>query len=176
MNAALRTPLTILAAAVIGAAIGITAILWLQQPPPTIEKRPAFSLPDLQGQARSISEWDGHVVVLNFWATWCAPCREEIPLFNEIQRRFYDDGVRFVGVAIDDLELIRGFIAQVPLDYPSLYGMTEALDVSAAYGNDRGTLPYTVIIDRNGNIVERFIGQIYADDLTPALRQAIRQR
>lgn len=176
MSAAIRTPITILLAAVIGAVIGITAILWLQQPPPDVTQRPTFTLPDLEGQPRSISEWDGQVVVLNFWATWCAPCREEIPLFNEIQQRFYDDGVRFVGVAIDDLELIQGFLATVPMEYPSLFGMTSALDVSAAYGNDRGTLPYTVVIDRRGNIAERFIGQIYAEDLVPVLQKAIRQR
>lgn len=176
MTPAIRTPITILLAAVIGAVIGITAILWLQQPPPDATQRPAFTLPDLEGQSRSISEWDGQVVVLNFWATWCAPCREEIPLFNEIQQRFYDDGVRFVGVAIDDLELIQGFLATVPMQYPSLYGMTSALDVSAAYGNDRGTLPYTVVIDRRGNIIERFVGQIYANDLVPVLHKAIWQR
>lgn len=176
MNPAIRTPLTILFAAVIGAIIGITAILWLQKTPETITQRPEFTLPDLQGQALSISDWDGQVVVLNFWATWCTPCREEIPLLNELQQRFYDDGVRFVGVAIDDLEPIRGFLAQVPMNYPTVYGMTEALDVSAAYGNDRGTLPYTVIIDRQGNIIERFMGQIYAEDLVPVLEKAIRQR
>lgn len=170
MSGGLRIALSVLLAAVIGAGGGIVAVSWLQQGPQQVVQRPAFSLPELDGPVRHINEWDGEVVVLNFWATWCTPCREEIPLFTQLQNDFADQGVRFLGVAIDDPEPIRGFLAQVTMDYPTLYGMESALDVAADYGNERGTLPYTVVIDRNGEIVMRASGQLHEPDLRPILR------
>jgi thiol-disulfide isomerase/thioredoxin len=169
MNTGLRTALTVLLAAVIGAGGGIFAVSWLQQDPQALTQRPDFSLPEFDGPIRDISEWDGEVIVLNFWATWCTPCREEIPLFTRLQAEFAPRGVRFLGIAIDDPEPIRGFLAQVNMGYPTLYGMQSALDVAADYGNDRGTLPYTVVIDRDGDIVMRASGQLHEPDLRPIL-------
>ena len=169
MSGGLRTALTVLFAALIGAGGGILAVIWLQSPAEPTMKRPDFTLPALDGTRRSIDEWDGEVVVLNFWATWCTPCRKEIPLFSQLQDEFSDDGIRFLGVAIDDPEPVRGFLAEVPMSYPTLYGMESALDVAAAYGNDRGTLPYTVIIGRDGDILQRFSGELHDPDLRPVL-------
>jgi thiol-disulfide isomerase/thioredoxin len=169
MSTGVRTAVTVLLAALIGAAAGITAVVWLQTPPDDPPPRPDFTLPVLDGGERNIGEWDGKVVVLNFWATWCAPCRREIPLFSQLHTAYQDQGVRFLGVAIDDPEPIRGFLDQVPMAYPTFYGMESALDVAAAYGNQRGTLPYTVIIDQNGRIVERFSGELHEPDLRPIL-------
>ena len=169
MSGGLRTALTVLVAALIGAGGGIAAVIWLQQTPEETVQRPDFTLPDMTGERRSIEEWDDQIVVLNFWATWCAPCREEIPLFTDLQAEYADAGVRFLGVAIDDREPIRGFTEQVEMGYPTLYGMEDALDVAAAYGNDRGTLPYTVIIDTDGRIHERFSGQLHEPELRPIL-------
>ncbi|MDR9433711.1 MAG: TlpA disulfide reductase family protein [Spiribacter sp.] len=169
MSSGLRTALTVLLAAVIGAGGGIFAVAWLQQSPEGPITRPLFSLPELDGPRRSISDWDGEVIVLNFWATWCTPCREEIPLFTQLQTEFADAGVQFLGIAIDDPEPMRGFLAQVNMGYPTLYGMQSALDVAAAYGNDRGTLPYTVIIDRNGHIIQTMSGQLHEPQLRPIL-------
>ena len=174
MTTGLRTALTVLLAAVIGAGSGILAVSWLQRSPEADRHRPDFTLPDLSGEPRHISEWDGNVVVLNFWATWCSPCREEIPLFTRLQREFRSAGIRFLGVAIDDPEPIRGFTQQVAMGYPTLHGMETALDVAAAYGNTRGTLPYTVVIDRDGRIVERFSGQLHEPDLRPLLQDMAR--
>ncbi|QGM20929.1 redoxin domain-containing protein [Spiribacter sp. 2438] len=170
MSSGVRTAVTILLAAVIGAASGILAVYWFQQGgEPDAPPRPAFTLPDLDGERRSISEWDDHIVVLNFWATWCAPCREEIPLFTRLHEEFADRDVRFLGVAIDDPEPIRTFLGEVRMGYTTLYGMETALDVTAAYGNERGTLPYTVIISRDGRILQRFSGQLHEEDLRPVL-------
>ena len=105
MTGGLRAALTVLLAAVIGAGGGVAAVIWLQQAPEETVQRPDFTLPDLAGERRRIAEWDGDIVVLNFWATWCAPCREEIPLFTELQTAFDDQGVQFLGVAIDDPEV-----------------------------------------------------------------------
>ncbi len=169
MTAGVRTALTVLLAAVIGAGGGILAALWIQQAPEDAPYRTDFTLPQLDGPERSINEWDGDVVVLNFWATWCTPCREEIPLFSALHEEFSPQGVHFLGLAIDDPEPMRAFLAQVEMSYPTLYGMESALDIAAAYGNDRGTLPYTVIIDRDGRVIEQFIGQLHEPDLRPLL-------
>lgn len=169
MSAGVRIALTVLLAAVVGAGGGILAVLWLQDSSAAETVRPDFTLETIDDGRRSIDEWDGRIIVLNFWATWCSPCRKEIPLFSRLQNEYRDNGVRFLGVAIDDPEAIRGFLDAVDMDYPSFFGMEGAIDVAAAYGNPRGTLPYTVVIDRDGVIVERFSGQVHEPDLRPLL-------
>jgi thiol-disulfide isomerase/thioredoxin len=123
-------------------------------------RRPDFTLPDEQGVPRGISEWDGKVVVLNFWATWCPPCLHEIPMFMEVQESYAGRGVQFLGVAIDDLDNVKEFTRRVGLNYPTLHGQVAAIQVSQAYGNTQGGLPYTVVIDRQGNIAARHAGAL----------------
>lgn len=115
--------------------------------------RPEFSMPDLEGNNRHISEWDGKVVVLNFWATWCPPCRKELPVFVDLQNQYADQGLQFIGIAVDTPENVQAFFEQLPLNYPNLIGEAEAMKITSIYGNDIGALPYTVIIDRNGKIM-----------------------
>ena len=124
--------------------------------------RPPFELPDMQGVSRHIKTWDGKVLVINFWATWCAPCLREIPVFVELQKKYGDKGLQFVGVAFDDLEAIQGFTknSKIKFNYPILVGEDEAMTIAAVYGNTIGALPYTVIIDRKGKIVHGQIGEI----------------
>ena len=118
----------------------------------TNHRRPNFSLADLNGEVRHVSEWDGKVVVVNFWATWCAPCRKEIPFFNSLQARYADKGLQFVGIAVDDLRAVKRFMEVIPIEYPVLVGDDDAIPIAKAYGNKEGVLPFTVFIDRNGNI------------------------
>ena len=176
MSGGVRIALTVLLAAVVGAGGGILAVLWLQDSSSAETLRPDFTLETLTDGRRSIDEWDGQIVVLNFWATWCAPCRREIPLFSRLQNDYRERGVRFLGIAIDNPQAIREFLDTVDMDYPSFYGMERAIDVAADYGNPRGTLPYTVVINGDGLIVERFSGEIHGSDLRPLLsRLADRQ-
>lgn len=151
----------------LGVAFGAGGILWYQDEPGRV--RPAFTLPDLQGERRSITEWDGEVIVLNFWASWCPPCREEIPLFNALQTRFDGRGVQFLGVAVDRRESIETFLADQPLEYPTLHGIGAAMEVQARYGSDSGALPYTVVIDRDGRIRHVFARQVHEGELGPIL-------
>ena len=116
------------------------------------KQRPDFSLADLDGQLRSISEWDGKVIVLNFWATWCPPCLKEIPEFVLLQTRYQADGLQFIGVALERPEDVRQFVADHGMNYPVLAGELEVIKLAEAYGNRAGALPYTVIIDRNGQV------------------------
>ncbi len=114
--------------------------------------RPDFSLPDVDGKMRSISEWDGKVTVVNFWATWCPPCRREIPAFIELQETYENQGLQFIGVAIDSLEKVQDFIDTMGINYPTLIGENKAIEISNDYGNQFSALPYTAIINRQGNI------------------------
>lgn len=125
-------------------------------------QRPPFELPDMQGVSRHIKTWDGKVLVVNFWATWCAPCLREIPVFVDLQKKYGDKGLQFVGVTFDDLEAIQGFTktSKIQFNYPILVGEDEAMTIAAVYGNTIGALPYTVIIDRKGKIVHGQIGEI----------------
>ena len=125
-------------------------------------QRPPFALPDTAGISRHIKTWDGKVLVINFWATWCGPCLREIPIFIELQKKYGAKGVQFVGVAFDDMEAIQGFTntAKIQFNYPILIGEDEAMTIAATYGNVIGALPYTVIINRQGKIIHGQIGEI----------------
>ena len=111
-----------------------------------------FSLFDLNGELRSLSEWQGKVIAINFWATWCPPCREEIPAFIELQQQYSSEGLQFIGIALQQAEEVRGFIEEFNVNYPSLVGGDDVIKAANRLGNDIGALPYTVIIDRSGNI------------------------
>ena len=122
--------------------------------------RPEFWLPDPQGVRHGISEWDGKLVVMNFWATWCPPCLHEIPIFITLQERYASRGVQFLGVAIDDGDKVRAFVDKIGLNYPTLHGQLDAIEVMGAYGNKSGGLPFTVLIDPSGTIVARHPGPL----------------
>ncbi len=115
-------------------------------------RRPEFTLPDLDGRQRSITEWDGKVVALNFWATWCPPCLKEVPEFVSLQEKYRTQGLQFIGIALQKPEEVREFVAEHGVNYPILAGELEVIKLAEAYGNSIGALPYTVIIDRNGQI------------------------
>ena len=125
---------------------GIDAEAMIGQP------RPAFQLNDLEGQLRDVGEWDGKVLVLNFWATWCPPCRDEIPEFMSLQEELSDQGVQFLGIALEKAEDVMPFYDELAVNYPSLVGQQAVIQVAKRYGNDIGALPYTVIIDKDGII------------------------
>jgi thiol-disulfide isomerase/thioredoxin len=111
-----------------------------------------FSLLDVNGEQRYLSEWQGNVIVINFWATWCAPCREEIPAFIELQNQYAEDGIQFIGIALQQAEDVLEFMEEFNVNYPSLVGGDEVIQIANKLGNTIGALPYTVIIDRGGQI------------------------
>lgn len=127
--------------------------------------RPEFTLADLAGAPRKVSEWDGKVLIVNFWATWCPPCRKEIPAFIKLQRKYGDRGVQFVGIALDEPRAVQDFTQAMGINYPILIGDSGAM--TQRYGNHLGVLPYTVIIDRSSQIVFVKLGE-----LTPAQAEA----
>ena len=114
--------------------------------------RPDFNLPDLAGRRHGPGEWSGKVLVLNFWASWCPPCLKEIPAFIRLQEKYAGRGIQFVGIALQTAEEIRDFVIAKGINYPVLAGEEEVIRVAEDYGNQSGTLPYTVFIDRDQRI------------------------
>ncbi len=118
------------------------------------------NLPDVQGQNQAISQWQGKVMVVNFWATWCTPCQEEIPEFIESQNKFRDQGLVYVGIALDQANKVKMFSEEFGINYPVLVGGLNAWSLAEAAGNRMSVLPYTVVINRSGMIVETYVGRV----------------
>lgn len=125
----------------------------------------ATTLPDVDGKQQPLAQWQGKVVVLNFWAPWCPPCREEIPDFVKMQEKYRDRGLIFVGVALDEAQNVRSFATEANINYPLLLGDDAAASLSAKIGNSMGGIPFTAIIDRKGVIVATRTGGIDAEEL-----------
>lgn len=114
----------------------------------------------LDGASASLTAYRGRILVVNYWATWCAPCREEIPMFVRLQREYGPKNVQFVGIAIDQAGKVREFAKEFNVDYPLVIGGIDAMDLSREAGNKAGVLPYTLLIDPSGKIVATLLGGI----------------
>ena len=126
---------------------------------------------DLQGHRQALSQWRGQVVVLNFWASWCAPCREEMPDFDALRTQYRPNGVEFVGIAIDNPASVAQFLQQRPVDYPILIGEGAAHSLARQLGNPSGALPYTIVLDRDGSIALKHLGRLPRATLETTLRK-----
>jgi thiol-disulfide isomerase/thioredoxin len=118
----------------------------------------ALRLTDLEGQPQPLARWRGQVLVVNFWATWCLPCREEIPLFVKYQDKYRAQGLQFIGIAIDRRDSAQAFAREFGMNYPILLGGIDTVEISRQAGNRIGALPFTLIIDRNGTIAAAHLG------------------
>ena len=127
-------------------------------------ERTAFSLPDLDGRARAAAEWDGKVVALNFWASWCPPCLEEIPAFVSLQAQHQAAGLQFIGLALEPPATARRFAVERKMNYPVLTGAAEVIKLARAYGNHIGALPFTVFIDRTGRVASVHPGPLSREE------------
>ena len=129
------------------------------------DRRPDFSLPDVDGVEQSVAQWDGQLLLINFWATWCPPCLAEIPVFVRLQAEFAAHGVQFLGVALDNADNVRAFQTEHAMNYPSLHGQRDAISLSKRYGNSIGALPYTVVVARDGSVITMHHGEIAEADV-----------
>ena len=128
-------------------------------------------LVDLTGKPRSLAEWQGRVLVCNFWATWCAPCREEIPVLSAARSRYGPGGVEVVGIAIDSASKVVEFTRSFSISYPILVAEATGVDLMRQLGNTSGGLPYTVFFDRRGEPTHHKLGALKQGDLDAILRQ-----
>lgn len=120
---------------------------------------------NLSGGTETLEQWRGRVLVVNFWATWCAPCREEIPLFIRMQKHYGPRGLQIVGVAIDQREPVIAFQREFGMNYPVLLGGLETMELMRSTGNRMGVLPFTLVINRAGWVASSKLGGVKKDPL-----------
>ena len=133
------------------------------------------SFSDLAGSDRTLLDWQGKVRVVNFWATWCEPCREEIPALQRVQARFAGNGLETIGISIDHADKVQQFAKNMAITYPLLLGDASVIDVARALGNRAGGLPYTLVLDAQGKLLASKLGGITEAQLTEILLPALGQ-
>jgi len=176
--------------AVIGVAV-IAAYLWMPGKPVTLTplakgspgpvateavptSQPEFTLTGLDGKRHSISEWKGHPQVVNFWATWCVPCRKEIPLLSSMQTEYASKGLKIFGIAVDFPEDVQKFVTTTPLPYDVLMGEDDALEAAKAYGVESMALPFTAFVDSHGRVLTVHLGELHEPNLRATLDALLR--
>ena len=123
----------------------------------------ALTLPDLEGNARSLAEWQGEARLVNFWATWCAPCRREIPLLKETQAKH--DDLQVIGIAVDEREAVLEYAETAGFNYPVLIGQDEAIAAAEDAGVPFIGLPFTLVISADGDLLKTHMGEIVAEQV-----------
>ena len=178
----------IFAIAVSAMAAGVAFYLYRQQPAPAPVAAPApevdaaqlaatlpgFQLADRDGQMKSLQDWPDQALIVNFWATWCAPCRREIPLLQQLQRDHGAEGFQVIGIAVDFRDKVLAYADEMKIEYPLLIGEQDALDAAAAFGVEAVGFPFTVFSDRQGRIVTAHMGELTAAQASLIL-DAVRQ-
>ena len=174
-----------LASAVVGLVAGYLVHEWASRPVPDAlapdsahrleieNRRPDFQFVDQDGVHRRMAQWDGNLVVINFWATWCPPCLEEVPVLIELQSRYRPRGVRFVGLALDDIETVRAYAREISLNYPTAAGDAPLLELMRSFGSTTQALPFTALVSPGGKVVERYTGLLNRDVLARRLEELL---
>ena len=132
-------------------------------------RRPDFTLNDPAGKPHALAEWDGRLILVNFWATWCAPCRREIPLLNRLAGEPAAKDLTVLGVAVDFPDDVRAFLAKMPVGYPVLIGEQDGMDAAAAFGVQDMAFPFTAFIDRHGRVFSVHLGELHEADVRATL-------
>ncbi|ABC36532.1 thioredoxin family protein, putative [Burkholderia thailandensis E264] len=129
----------------------------------------AASYPDVDGKPQRLAAFKGQKLVVNFWASWCGPCVEEMPELVRLSREYEKKGVRFIGIGVDSEQNVKNFLKKVPVDYPIVISGYGGADLARNFGNTAGALPFTVVIDETGKVRETKLGQIHPDELKRTL-------
>ncbi|MEP6483782.1 MAG: TlpA disulfide reductase family protein [Rudaea sp.] len=177
-----RTNLLIVVVAIVGAALGLLVGRTFDTPaerpiPAGVvvlkmgDVRPDIAFADLNDQPRRLSEWDGKIVLLNFWATWCGPCREEMPLLDRTRGQ---NGLEVVGIAVDDASAVKDYLKENPVGYPILIGDDDG-NPELLFGDTRSVLPYSVLIGKDGKLLAQRAGSFTPELLHTWLSNNLKQ-
>jgi thiol-disulfide isomerase/thioredoxin len=135
---------------------------------------PQFSLPDITGTEQPISNWQGKILIINFWATWCPPCLEEVPGFIALQKEYTDKNVQFIGIAIDKAELVADYIRSININYPILIAEKNGEQLVQQLGNTMKVIPYTLIVNPSNQIVYQHPGDLTKKELRAQIEPLMR--
>lgn len=133
------------------------------------------SFMNTEGKLQNLRQYQGKIIVLNFWATWCPPCREEMPELTQLHQEYQHKNVVVLGLALDELNLVQEFLQSSPVSYPIFVADTPETDLSGPLGNDKAVLPYTVIINTDGQVVNTYFGRITKSLLETAINPLLSQ-
>lgn len=162
--------------ALASAAGGFVAFHALREPPSSASgvssRLPEFTLEDLDGVSRRSSEWDGEPRIINFWATWCPPCRREIPLLVDLQAS-HQDSIQIIGIAIDDMDAVRRFAADTGFNYPILVGQQNAVELGNRVLKNWIGLPFTAFVDKSGRVVRVHVGELHRKETEEFIREIL---
>jgi thiol-disulfide isomerase/thioredoxin len=164
-----RTTWATLGIAVVFLAVGAYAGMrhWSPKPaqPAAVAELMAQTLPDQSGAPQRFDQWQGKILVVNFWATWCAPCVKEMPALSALQTELSGQPIQIIGVGIDSPANIREFVAKYKITYPLMVAGMAGAKITRAFGNQVGGLPFTVIIGKQGEIQKTYTGELNMADL-----------
>jgi thiol-disulfide isomerase/thioredoxin len=132
----------------------------------------ATRMPDTNGVQQTFSQWKGKTLVINFWATWCPPCREEMPALSRLQSKHAENNVQFIGISIDFADNVKKFARQLQPTYPLLIGDAIGADLNRLLGNTQQALPYTLVLDSHNKVLLQRLGQVREDELDALLQRA----
>lgn len=131
----------------------------------------AQTLPDADGKPQPLSQWRGKNLVVNFWATWCAPCVEEMPELTALQTEVAPRNIQILGIGIDSAANIAGFAKKYQISYPLYVSGMEGTQLSREFGNKAGGLPFTVLIGADGTVRKTYLGRLKMEELRKDLSQ-----
>ena len=158
-----RVRILLLAVAVLAAGAGLLAY-WATRPESSdadaVAELMRLRLPDISGKDLSLAQWRDKILILNFWATWCQPCREEIPVLLRAQAKHASNSVQIVGISVDSVDKVREFAIKYQIGYPLAIGSMGVIDLTRRLGNKAAGLPYTIVLDRSGRVVKTHLGGI----------------
>ena len=132
---------------------------------PELVEYPVFTMNDMDGNPREFAEWHGRHRLLNFWATWCAPCRREIPLLKTFQDEQGDDGILIMGIAVDFPEEVARYAEAAEFNYPILVGQEDAMELAESSGVQFIAMPFTMIVSREGQLLSAYLGELHREQL-----------
>ncbi|MFM2399429.1 MAG: Thiol-disulfide isomerase and thioredoxin [Pseudomonadota bacterium] len=170
MSRILNRRSVLLGGAAVAAVAAGAAVSWRRLSPVTpadgaVAEFYALTLNDADGKPLALKQFTGKSTVVNFWATWCAPCVEEMPEFDAVAKSTAAQGLRFVGIAIDSPSNMREFREKVQVSYPLLSAGFGGTELAKAFGNTTGGLPFTVLISAQGAILQRKMGRLKESEL-----------
>jgi len=133
----------------------------------------AASFPDENGQPQDLEQYAGKVVVLNFWASWCEPCREEMPELSQLHTEYKDRNLVVLGMAIEDAAAVKDFLKETKVSYPLFAADMQGMEIASNLGNNKGVLPFTVIIKADGTVAKTYFGRVTKPLLEQTLKTLI---